>query len=197
MPITDPDALIPTGLQTAEFALRPIRADDAENDFAAVMETREHLRLWEQSTWPADDFTVAANREDLVDLEQRHAEHRAFTYTVIDPDGTECLGCVYVFSTTASFLAKSTVTAVGDDEWTDVDAVVYFWARLSRMETGMDGRLLAALREWFRDEWKLERTVFVTNEQFTQQVDVIDRTDLSLRFEFLEPEKPGKYLVFG
>lgn len=197
MPFTESTEPVPAELKTEEFALRPIVADDTEMDYAAVMETREYLRLWRQSTWPEDDFTVEANRKDLIDLEQRHAAHRAFTYTVLDPDGTRCLGCVYVFPTSATFLAKSTVTPVGDDEWADVDAVIFFWARLSQMARGMDERLLAALRAWFKDEWKLEKTVYVTSEQFTQQVDLLDRTDLNLKFELLEPGKPRKRLVFG
>ena len=177
--------------------MRPIVADDAAMDYAAVIETREYLRLWQQSAWPEDDFTVEANRKDLVDLEERHGEDRAFTYTVLSPDGARCLGCVYVFPTSATFLVKSTVTQVGDDQWADVDAVVFFWARLSQMETGLDERLLAALRAWFNEEWKLKRAVYVTNEQFRRQVDLIERTDMSLKFELLEPGKPGKYVVFG
>ena len=140
---------------------------------------------------------MEANRKDLIDLEQRHVAHRAFTYTVLDPNGARCLGCVYVFPTSATFLAKSTVIPVGDDEWADVDAVIFFWARLSQMAMGMDERLLAALRAWFNEEWKLEKTVYVTSEQFTQQVDLMDRTDLNLKFELLEPGKPRKRLVFG
>jgi len=197
MSILEPDEPVPESLHTDEFVLRPLTAVDAERDYAALMETRELLRLWEQSTWPADDFTVDDNREDLIGLEQRHAEHRAFTYTVTDPDDTEALGCVYVFPTSAAFLTKATVTAVADDRWADVDAVVYFWVRLSRMAQGMDQRLLAALRVWFRDEWKTERTVFVTNEQFTQQAELLRRTDLALKFVLVEPGKPGTYLVFG
>lgn len=197
MPFTDSTEPVHAELKTEEFVLRPIVADDTEMDYAAVMETREYLRLWRQSTWPEDDFTVEANRKDLIDLEQRHAAHRAFTYTVLDPAGTRCLGCVYVFPTSATFLAKSTVTPVGDDEWVDVDAVIFFWVRPSQMASGMDKRLLAALRAWFKDEWKLEKTVYVTSEQFTQQVDLLDRTDLSLKFELLEPGKPRKRLVFG
>ncbi|GAB2471558.1 hypothetical protein GCM10027063_10110 [Promicromonospora xylanilytica] len=209
MPTRDLQEPTPAELRTEEFVLRPITADDARLDHAAVMETREHLRLWEQSSWPEDDFTVEANRADLVDLEERHAAARAFTYTVLDPLRTECLGCVYVFPTNAAFLTRAAVTPVGDDEWARVQAVVYFWVRRSRVEagsetgletglqTGLDGRLLAALRAWFADAWGLERTVFVTNEQFTQQVDLIERTDLSRRFELVEPGKPGVYLVFG
>jgi hypothetical protein len=177
--------------------LRPIVVGDTEMDYVAVMETREYLRLWRQSTWPEDDFTVEANREDLVNLEERHSAHRAFTYTVLDPDGTRCLGCVYVFPTSATFLAKCTVTPVGDDEWADVDAVVFFWVRRPQMDIGMDERLLTALRAWFRQEWKLDKTVYVTSEQFTRQVDLINRTNLDLKFELLEPGKSGKRLVFG
>lgn len=197
MSFTDPNQPVPTGLRTDEFVLRPITADDAPNDHDAVMETREHLRLWEQSTWPADDFTVEANREDLAGLELRHTEHRAFTYTVLDPDTAECLGCVYVFPTSATFLAKCTVTPMGVEVWDDMDAVVYFWVRSSRMDTGMDAHLLEALRRWFADEWLLEKTVYVTNEQFTQQVTLIDSTDLTLQFQFVEPGKPGTYLAYG
>lgn len=196
MPITDSNEPVPTALRTGEFLLRPIVAEDAVMDHDALMETRDHLRLWEQSTWPADDFTAAANRRDLTDLEERHAAHRAFTYTVLDPAGTRCLGCVYVFPTTATFLARSRITPVGDDGWDEVEAVVFFWVRLSRLALGLDERLLAALRAWFREEWKLETTVYVTSELFTQQVDLIDRTDLELKFELLEPGKDARYLVY-
>ncbi|HWU57775.1 MAG TPA: N-acetyltransferase, partial [Microbacteriaceae bacterium] len=91
MSFTDSNISVPAELRTDAFVLRPIVADDAELDFAALMETREYLRLWEQSSWPEDDFTVEANRADLVGLEERHAAHRAFTYTVLDPNGTQSL----------------------------------------------------------------------------------------------------------
>lgn len=197
MAITDPDFPVPSGLTTGEFVLRPIKATDATADYAAVMETREHLRLWEQSEWPADDFTVEGNREDLVGLEERHDAHYAYTYTVVDPAGTEALGCVYIFPIGAKFLARSEVTPLGDESWDDVEAVVYFWARRSRMDAGMDARLLDALRGWFASDWKLSRVVFVTNEQFEQQVDLIERTDLRRQFELREPDKAGTYLVYG
>jgi len=188
---------VPAGLTTAEFVLRPIVAGDAANDHAALMETRDELRLWEQSSWPEDDFTVEANRDDLAGLEARHNDRRALTYTVLDPAGGECLGCVYVFPTGASFLEKATVTPVGDDAWAEVDLVVYFWVRRSRMATAMDERLLAALRAWFADEWDAEKVVFVVSELFAQQVELIRRTDLALQFELVEPQKPGRFLVFG
>ncbi|WIX79732.1 hypothetical protein QRX50_02720 [Amycolatopsis carbonis] len=97
MPFTDSTEPVPPELKTDEFFLRPIVVGDTEKDYAAVMETREPLRLWRQSTWPEDEFTVEENRIDVVDMEERHAAHRAFNYTVLDPAGTRCVGCVYVF----------------------------------------------------------------------------------------------------
>lgn len=192
--LTEP---VPAVLRTAEFVVRPISAGDAELDYAAVMETREYLRLWRQSTWPEDDFTVEENREDLAECEERHRAGRAFTYTVLNPGGTDCLGCVYVYPTRATFLARAAVTPVGGDEWADVEAVVFFWARLPQMKAGMDERLLAALRAWFTRQWKLTRTVYATSEPFTQQVDLLSRAGMTVKFELQEPGKPRKRLVFG
>ncbi|MCR2763329.1 N-acetyltransferase [Microbacterium sp. zg.B48] len=194
----DPERSIPGELKTGEFSLRPILATDAARDFEAVMETRVDLRVWEQSSWPADDFTVEANRQDLADLERRHVDRRAFTYTVLDPGGTECLGCVYIFPTTATFLTKAAVTSVLEGaQWAEIDAVVYFWVRESRISSDMDVRLLAAIRSWMDEDWSLARSVFVTNEQFERQVQLLELAGLQVNFELREPGKPGNYLVYG
>ncbi|MCR2809052.1 MULTISPECIES: N-acetyltransferase [unclassified Microbacterium] len=194
----DPERSIPGELKTGEFSLRPILATDAARDFEAVMETRVDLRVWEQSSWPADDFTIEANRQDLADLERRHVDRRAFTYTVLDPGGTECLGCVYIFPTTATFLTKAAVTSVLEGaQWAEIDAVVYFWVRESRISSDMDVRLLAAIRSWMDEDWSLARSVFVTNEQFERQVQLLELAGLQVNFELREPGKPGNYLVYG
>jgi len=198
MPLDDPRRSIPSRLETDEFVLRPILAEDATRDYEAVMETRVDLRAWEQSSWPADDFTVDANRQDLADLEERHLARRAFTYTVLTPDGATCLGCVYIFPTTATFLTKATVTPVTEEaQWAEIDAVVYFWVRQSRIASAMDVRLLAAIRTWLDETWALPRTTFVTNEQFERQVHLLDSAGLQVTFELREPGKPGTYLVYA
>jgi len=188
---------VPEGLTTDDFVLRPIVAADAEMDHAAVMESREFLRKWEQSGWPEDDFTAAANREDLEKLEQRHSDREAFTYTVMNPAGTECFGCVYIFPPDAPMFATARISAVGDGLWSDYGAAVYFWVRKSRLATETDSVLLDALRIWLAQDWNLEDHLIVTNEQFTQQVEMIERTDLQLRFVFEEPDKPGKFLAYA
>jgi hypothetical protein len=67
--VTDNDFQAPAERRTTEFLRRPIRASDAERDYAAVMEIKDFLRPWEQSGWPEDNFKLDANRQDLAKLE--------------------------------------------------------------------------------------------------------------------------------
>lgn len=186
----------PEGLATGEFLLRPIAAADAELDYAAVMESREYLLNWEQTGWPEEDFTVAANREDLEMLERRHGEREAFTYTVMNPDETECLGCVYFMPPDVRSFTKARITPVSDRRWDDYEATVYFWVRRSQLAAGTDRALLDALRAWLAKDWTFKAHLFVTSELFAQQVDMIGRTDLQLRFTIEEQDKPGRYLAY-
>jgi hypothetical protein len=45
-------------------------------------------------------------------------------------------------------------------------------------------------------DWSLQGHLFVTSELFTQQVDMIGRNDLQLRFAVQKPNKPGRYLAY-
>ncbi len=157
------------------------------------MESRDYLRVWEQSTWPADDFTVEANREDLEKLERWNASRAAFTYTVMDPAEGEGLGCVYIFPGDATFLARSQITAVADTRWEDHDAAIHFWVRASRLASHTD----CALQTWLSQEWTLPGHAYVTNEQFTQQIELIGETDLTVQFEIAEPGKSGRSLAYA
>lgn len=187
---------IPDRLSTDEFVLRPIMASDVEQDYAAVMESKEYLRPWEQTGWPADDFTLADDLEDLAMLEERHNARQAFTYTMLTPDETECLGCVYIMPPDARHYREASVAPVEDADWQSYRALVSFWVRTSRLAGGLDERLLAALRTWLARDGHLGRLLFVTNEEVAQQVEMIGRTDLRLRFRLTKPTHSGTYLAY-
>jgi hypothetical protein len=187
---------IPEGLTTNDFVLRPITSADAEMDYAAVMESRDFLETWEQTGWPEEDFTVAGNLADMEKLERRHASRESFTYTIVNPAETECLGCVYIMPPDARSFVKSRITPVGNRQWDDYDAAIYFWVRKSRLARGTDRAVLDALRAWLSQDWKFDRYLIVTSELFTQQVEMINKTELELRFELMEPGKPGRYLAY-
>lgn len=193
----DPAQHVPVELRAGDFFLRPITEADTERDYAAVMDTREQLRRWQQSTWPEDDLTLEGNRRDVVDMAERHVAGRAFSYTVLDQTCDTCLGCVYVFPRDASFLTKASIASVGDLDWEDVDAVAYFWVRSARVAAGAAERLFAALRTWFAREWGLGTVLFVTGESFTEQRELFTRGGLTEQFEIREADATGPSLAFA
>lgn len=82
---------LPTG-----HHLRPIRADDVELDFPAVMGSCE--RLWSiygpAWGWPPETLTLEQDREDLAHHEAEIATQRSFNYALFDADETVVLGRV-------------------------------------------------------------------------------------------------------
>jgi hypothetical protein len=84
---------LPTG-----HHVRPIRADDVDIDFPAVMGSRE--RLWakygEAWGWPPETMTPEQDREDLHHHEVEIAEHKTFNYAVLNDDESALLGCIYI-----------------------------------------------------------------------------------------------------
>jgi hypothetical protein len=197
MALNTDDLRAPDGLRMAECVLRPIRASDAELDYEAVMESKEYLRHWEQSGWPADDFTVDANREDMVKLERRHAAGESFAYTVMNPAATQCLGCVYIQPTSSRWLSRARIAPLGDARWSAYAVAILFWVRQSRLDDGLDRRLLDALGSWLARDWRIANHLVVTNEQFAQQVAMIEDAGLERRFRLAYPNQPGDYLAYA
>jgi hypothetical protein len=187
----------PGELRAEEFLLRPIRASDAAFDYEAVMESKAFLRAWEQSGWPKEGFTVEANRDDLARLERRHDEGASFTYTVVGPALDQSLGCVYVFPTSADLFGKAQIAATGGARWEDYEVAVYFWVRRSRLVDGLDTRLLDALDVWFSHQWNVKQHLLLTNELVEQQVELLESTGRTLRFELAYSSKPGKELAYS
>jgi hypothetical protein len=187
---------IPVGMVTNEFLIRPLLATDVELDYAAVMESKAFLRKWEQSGWPEDNFTLADNLEDLQRHEREHINRESFTFTVMNPTETECLGCIYIFPRTARWLSQAETMSIGDTDWANYEAVILFWIRQSRLAAAMDRKLLDVLRPWFEQAWTFDGYLFLTNEQFEQQVAMFEEANLQLQFEVKLPKHAGKDLAY-
>jgi hypothetical protein len=80
-------------------------------------------------------MTIDENRADL----QRHADdfrnRTGFTYTVLDPESRDVIGCVYIYP-------------VRDAEH---DARVLSWVRASRAD--LDVPLWRAVSDWLASDW--------------------------------------------
>jgi len=171
-----PDAVVPAEKRTDRLLLRPLRVADVELDYAAVMSSAASLRRWSQSEWPADDFSLAENRSDLERHEREHLERKAFTFTVLDPLGARCLGCVYIMP------LRSQEMPLG--EGVTHPGRVTFWVRDSEQPGGLDRHLLATLREWLTAEWALGRVVFTISEKETRQAALLRENGLEVRSRY-------------
>ncbi len=161
--------IIPSGLQTEELILEPLRASHVEVDFDAVVSSQPMLRRWSQSSWPDDDFTLDDNLEDLARHESEHLEREAFTYTVLNPHKTECLGCVYIVP-----LPPHIDTVPGDE----CVSLTRFWVRQSRLADDLDRRLLTYVIEWFENDWRFDRAYIGAAREDSRQLDIFSLAGL-------------------
>jgi RimJ/RimL family protein N-acetyltransferase len=128
---------VPRRLDTPQFVLEPLGPEHNDHDYDAWTSSTEHIRAtpgWEDSSWPRE-MTSDENRKDL----QRHADdfrnRRGFTYTVLDPESSEVIGCVYIYPVRDS----------------DVDARALSWVRASRAH--LDTPLWRAVSAWLVSDW--------------------------------------------
>lgn len=173
-------AAVPGEKRTPRLLLRPLRAADVELDYDAVMSSRELLRNWSQSGWPAEGFTLAENLADLERHEREHLERVAFTFTVLDPAAAVCLGCVYIMPFSPKVAALFTTDAPA--------AQVGFWVRASEVAGDLDRHLLATLREWFRGEWAFERVVFTIGVGDARQAALLGEAGLGPPGDVMLPD---------
>jgi len=132
-----PDFDVPRRLETPEFVLEPLGPEHNGLDYAAWTSSMEHIAAtpgWQDSRWPRE-MTLDENRADL----ERHADdfrnRTGFTYTVLDPESRDVIGCVYIYP-------------LRDGE---EDARALSWVRASRSE--LDVALWRAVSSWLESDW--------------------------------------------
>ncbi len=154
-------------------------------DHEAVMSSREFLSHWEQDPpYPPVDFSVEQNRADLEQMDSEHRNGTRYTYTVMNADETQVLGCIYLLSNDDRMYETAEVTSHDGSDLSSVDATVAFWVRVSTWDTGFERVLLQALLVWLRDAWPLVRPVIVTNEKLVHQISTIESLGLVRRFDY-------------
>ena len=143
-PFVPRDFAVPPRLDTAEFRLRTLTIRDVVQDYDAVTSSATHLRtIWPEGTWP-DGLTLEQNLVDLGWHQKEFQRRSSFAYTVVTPDESRVLGCVYIYPTRKR----------------GFDAEVYLWARQSELATGLEQRLHATVKEWIVRDWPLRAVVF-------------------------------------
>ena len=165
--------------------MRPLLPSDVALDYDAVMASRDFLYHWEQDPpYPPQDFSAEDNLEDL---EQMHAEHTKgsrYSYTVMNADETQCLGCLYFAPNDDRMYTTAEVTSYDGTDFSSVDATVAFWVRPSTWGAGFERLLLEGVLGWLRDDWSVTSPVIVTNEKLDHQIATIESLGLTRRFDY-------------
>lgn len=130
--------------------LRPIRADDVDMDYPAVMGSRE--RLWsiygEPWGWPPVTMTVEQDRADLARHEAEAEAHESFNYGLLDRAGSELLGCVYI----------------DPPERQGADAEISWWVTDALVGTDVEAALDELVPLWIARGWPFEQPRYVGRE---------------------------------
>lgn len=139
-----PEFSVPTGLVAEAFTLRMLSIDDVEKDFEAVTSSAAHVsQVWPDSDWP-QGLTLRQNLIDLGWHEKEFQNRSSFAYTVVSPDDSRVLGCVYLYPTLKAAY----------------DAEIFLWVRESELAAGLDGDLFQAVRAWLGSAWPFERPAY-------------------------------------
>jgi hypothetical protein len=167
------------------FVVRPLMPSDVVLDHEAVMSSRDFLYHWEQDPpYPPEDFSVDDNLEDLQRMYEEHCNGTRYTYTVMNADETQVLGCIYLLPHDDRMYRSAEVTTHDGTDLSSVDVTVAFWVRVSTWEDGFERVVLASVLRWLRDDWPVERPVVMTNERLEHQIATIESLGLIRRFDY-------------
>ena len=134
----------PGGLSNLRFVLEPLGPQHNDRDYAAWTSSIDHIHAtpgFTESTWPRQ-MTLAENRADLERHQRDFAERTGFTYTVLDPDEDDVVGCLYIYP-------------IGDEPGAHVTS----WVRADRAD--LDVPLAEAVAAWLGRAWPFERVLYL------------------------------------
>ncbi len=172
------NAVVPETLRTEEFLIRPLRTTDVKLDYDAVITSRAELFLQSNGHWPHEGFTLEENLVDLARHEREHHDHVAFTYTVMNPIQTECLGCLYIRPLEPLFKR----VGITIEHIPDSSAYVTFWVRQSRLADHLDKNLLKALIPWFQEEWAFSHVLFLARKAQIRQIRLFEEMGMQTQY---------------
>jgi RimJ/RimL family protein N-acetyltransferase len=187
-----PGSSVPAAASFDEFLLEPLTVDHVEADYAAVMDTREWLRDWSGTTWPADDFTLGENREDLARHQREHEDGVAFTFTVLSSDRSECLGCVYL--TAIDRLAETNPDVIG--RLPTGGAVLGLWARRSHPAPDATDRLLTGVLDWLATDWEFPAVYLAVRSSDERHQAVAEGAGMSVKAQVALPGRDGIFDLY-
>ena len=143
--IVPEDFIVPAWLETSHMRLRSLTIDDAVKDFEAVVTSETRLRTIYRpgGEWP-DGLSLSQNIIELAWHQVEFQLRTSFAYTVVSPDESAVLGCMYIYPT-----AKQ-----------GHDVEITMWVRESEAGSGLDEHLFETVESWIERDWPFENPAY-------------------------------------
>ncbi len=144
-PIVPEGFAVPDRLETPRLRLRPLTIQDAVKDFDAVMTSESRLRnVYDPGgEWPLG-LTLEQNILELGWHQVEFQLRTSFAYTVVTPDESSVLGCMYIYPS----------------KEVDRDVEITMWVRESEAQTGLDQHLFESVQDWITKCWPFENPLY-------------------------------------
>lgn len=141
LPIVPEDFDVPDRLDTPRLRLRPLTIQDAVKDFDAVMTSESRLRnvFDPGGEWPRG-LTLEQNTIELGWHQLEFQSRTSFAYTVVTPDESAVLGCLYIYPSRAA----------------GHDVEITMWVRESEAQSGLDEHLFETVKDWIAQSWPFQ-----------------------------------------
>lgn len=142
------DFVVPTPPATGRFVLEPLGPQHNESDYhawASSMELIRSLPGWASSSWP-HPMSLEDNMADLEAYAAGFEERTEFTYTVLDPESDEVVGCVYIKPARPARPGAAEVRS---------------WVRAGRAE--LDKPLYDAVTAWLAESWPFREVTYAVH----------------------------------
>lgn len=138
------DFEVPTKLKHTMFRLEILEPGINDLDYEAVMSSKENLRsvFAEHDDWPADGMTLDENLQDLITHEKEFLAREAFAFTVLSPDNSICIGCLYIEPCNRD----------------NTDAEIYFWIRDDKR--ALEPEFERTIKKWLNDDWPFDHVAY-------------------------------------
>jgi RimJ/RimL family protein N-acetyltransferase len=175
---------LPAELRGPRVLLRPYRPDDAEQLFAAIDESREHLRPW--MPWVDQHRSVADTRDYCVRCAANWLLRTDLALGVYDAVNGHFLGA----------------TGLHEPNWTLRSFEIGYWLRTSSVGQGFMTESVRVLVEFAFDHLQARRVEINCDVRNEPSRNVAERAGLvlegRLRNAMLTPQgEPGDWLVFS
>jgi hypothetical protein len=138
------------------------------------------------------NFTIEENLDDLVRHEREHIYCEAFTFTIMNINKDECLGCIYIVP-----LFSEMEKALPEIIAAKYPVQVRYWVRSTRMNTSLEREITQKLIEWMKEAWHFDYILLCTSPKCPEQIDLFASLGLLKQLEIeITYQRTGSWLFY-